>query len=118
MKILTAAHLRKLSIVDLNSLYTEVTGIRDAANSDPLERHEATYYASRIGKEQIHRMEVELQTLKNDRLAELERLQAEQRETSLAQAQKNLDDTSAELKKLRAKSAKLQEKYEARYGSK
>lgn len=118
MKILTTAQLRKLPTIDLNSLYAEILGIRDATDSNPLERHEATHYAPRIGKEQIHRMKVELQALKDDHLAELERLQAEQRETSLAQAQKNLDDSSAELKKLRAKSAKLQEKYEARYGSK
>lgn len=117
MKILTAAQLRKLTTVDLDSLYIEVVRIRDAADTSPQELHEAIYYAPRIGKEQIQRMKVQLQTLKDERLIELQRWQAEQRESALAQAQKNLDASLTKLKKLKAKAAKLQEKYEAKYGS-
>jgi hypothetical protein len=117
MKILTAAQLRKLTTNDLNSLYTEVVRIRDASDSTSLERHETTHYAPRINKERIRRIESELQAIKDETLIELEKQQTEQQKIKLAQAQKNLDTSSRELKKLKVKVAKLQENYDAKYGS-
>lgn len=108
MKILTAAQLKKLSDGELDAVYA---GAIETSNNDPdVEiRHKASRYILSIGRVRTPRLEAQLQKLKDDRLATLEKERAEVNKKRLKQLEKAASRASAKVEKLKAD-------YKAKYG--